>query len=573
MESWSLRRPRWFSLGVALVGLLLLAACGGGDDSTAVSSDKMAPPEQQVLRLRLAGEPRTIDPHLANFAAETSLMKPLFAGLFTYDANLNVVANAAREVPTVANGGISKDGLTYTIKLDKDAKWSDGKAVTAQDFVYSMRRALDPKLGSRYVSFFYGIVGAQDYNTALGSKDAPKTPSDAALAGLRDKVGVTAKDESTVVYQLKEPNPSFLSLLALWTAYPVRQDVVEKSGAKWTEAGNHVGNGPFVLREWAHNERIVFEPNPYWAGAKPNLTRVVINFIADDAAAYAAYLNNELDVITVPAAQLKEVLTPGSARSTEVVPVPELVTFAMFMNNAVAPFNNPKVRQAFATAIDRSAMVDGLLQGAGHATTSWLPPGMPGYDAEIGKQYEFNPAKAKQLLAEAGYPNGQGLPKVTFLAVGVPPVQARMQFVEDQLKRNLGIEVSTEYVDPPTFGARYTQNQHQVAIVSWSADWAYPDNWLPDLFATWGLNNHANYKSAKFDELVKKAAAETDDKKRLALYDEAHKLVLDEAAISPLYNRQSYVLVKARVKNLVPTALDGEIKGDLSLAKAYIAAN
>lgn len=571
MESRSLGRPRWFALGVALVGLLLLAACGGGDGGAAVS-DKAAPPEQQVLRLRLAGEPKTIDPHLANFVAETSLIKPLFAGLFTYDENLRVVPALAREMPTVENGGISKDGLTYTIRIDKDAQWSDGRPVTAQDFVYSMRRLLDPKLGSTYASFFYGIAGAEAYNTALGTPDSPKSPTEAEITALREKVGVVAKDESTVVYQLTQPNPSFLSLLALWSAYPVRQDVVEKHGVKWTEAGNHVGNGAFVLREWSHNQRIVFEPNPYWAGEKPRLSRIVVSFIADDAAAYAAYLNNEIDVVNVPAPQLKEVLTPGSAHNAEVRSVPELSTFALFMNNTAAPFDNPKVRQAFAMAIDREAMVNGLLQGAGRPTTSWLPPGIPGYDPQAGKQFEFNPQKAKQLLAEAGYPNGQGLPKITFIAVGVPPVQARMQFVEDQLKRNLGIEVATEYFDPPSYGARFVRGQYQVTIARWSGDWAYPDNWLPELFASWGGNNLIGYENAKFDELVKKAAAELDERKRLSYYQEAEALVLAEAAISPLYNPQSYVLVKPKVRGLTFTALDGELKGDFSFAKAYIAA-
>ena len=569
MESGILSRPRWLTLGVAVVGLLLALACGGDKESPAPGG-ALAPPDQQQLRLRIAGEPKTIDPHLANFVGETSLMKPLFAGLFTYDADLRVVPNLAEELPAIDNGGVSRDGLTYTVKIDKDAKWSDGKAVTAQDFVYSMKRALDPKLASTYVSFFYEVVGAREYNTALGTEDEPKTPSDADLAALRDKVGVSAKDERTVVYQLRQADPSFLSKLALWTAFPVRQDVVEKHGAKWTEAGNLVGNGPFVLKEWTHNQRVVMEPNANWQGEKPKLTRIVVNFIADDAAAYAAYLAGELDAVVVPPPVLAEVTAPGSSLNAQLVRVPELVTYAVFMNNAVAPFDNVKVRQAFAMAIDRKAMVDGLLQGAGRPAASWIPPGMPGYNAALG--YEFNPTKAKQLLAEAGFPEGKGLPKISFLAVAAPPVQLRMQFVEDQIKRNLGIEVTTEYVDPPVFGQNFTTKKYQAAIANWSADWAYPDNWLPELFASWGGNNLVAYKSPQFDDLMKKAAAETDERKRLALYDQAQKLMLDDAAISPLYNRESYLLVKPRVRDLVATALDGEIKGDYSFAKTYIAA-
>jgi oligopeptide transport system substrate-binding protein len=243
------------------------------------------------------------------------------------------------------------------------------------------------------------------------------------------------------------------------------------------------------------------------------------------------------------------------------------------MNNAMAPFDDQRVRQAFAMAIDRNAYVEGVLQGAGKPATSWIPPGMPAYNPELGKQYDFNPPRAKQLLASAGYPEGRGFPKVTFLAVANDTNRIVGQFIEDQLKRNLNVEVSHEFVDSRTYGTRFTANQHQVTIQRWNADWPYPDNWLPDIFGSEGLNNHAAYRSAKFDELVKKAAQEVDEKKRLVLYNEAHKVAIDDAAIAPLYNPQTYILVKPRVKNLILTALDGGIKGDYNLYKAYIGAS
>jgi oligopeptide transport system substrate-binding protein len=557
-------------LALGLAALLLVMACGGSQDATG-RSDQMAPPDQQVLRLRLVGEPKTIDPHLASMATETTLSKPLFSGLFTYDESLKVVPGLATQMPTEDNGGISRDGLTYTIKLNRDAKWSDGKPVSADDFVYSMRRALDPKVASPYASFFYSIAGAKDYNTALGTTQAPKTPSDAELAALRDNVGVSAKDGSTVVYQLTQPNPSFLNQLALWTAFPVRQDVVSQHAERWTEAGNHVGNGAFLLREWSHDQRIVFEPNPHWYGAKPNLTRIVVNFIADDAAAYAAYQAGDLDVVTVPPAVRREVSTPGSPMHDQFVRVSDLNTFAIFMNSNAAPFDNLKVRQALSMAIDRDAYVEGVLQGGGHATTSWLPPGMPGHDASVGSQWAYNPVKAKQMLAEAGFPEGRGLPKITFITVANDTNRLVGQFIEDQLKKNLGIEVAHEYLDSRTRGTRYTSRDYQATIISWNADWPYPDNWLPDLFGSSGTNNHTLWKSPKFDDLVRRAAAETDDKDRLDLYGQAHKLVIDEAVIVPLYNRESYVLVKPRVQDLVITGLDGAIKGDYNFHKTYIA--
>ena len=565
-------RTRLLGVGLAFAALIMLVACGGSDDSSQPSAASMAPADQQVLRLRLGAEPKTIDPHLASTVSETTLTKPVFAGLFTYNEDLKIVPNAAAELPTVDNGGISKDGLTYTVKLDRDARWSDGKAVTASDFTYSMRRALDPKLAGPYVSFFYGIVGARDYNTALGTAAAPKTPTDAELAALRDKIGVTAKDENTVVYQLTQANPSFVNLLALWTAYPVRQDIVEKFGDKWTEAGNHVGNGAFVLSEWAHNERIVFTPNQYWNGDKAHLQKLTVNFIADDAAAYAAYLAGELDSTIVPPASRAEVLNPGSPLNAQLMRIPELSTYAFYMNENMAPFDNMKVRQAFGLAVDRDSYTVGVLQNGGRPTTSWIPPGMPGYNADIGKQYAFNPTKAKQLLAEAGFPDGAGLPKVTFLAVNNDTNKLTAQFLEDQFKKNLGIEVSTEFVESRVYTARLSSGQQQITLQRWSADWPYPDNWLPELFGSTGTANYVGYKSAKFDDLVKRAALEPDENKRLQLYDEAHKLVIDEAGIMPVYNREFFLLVKPNVKNLIATGIDGGIKGDYFFDKTYIAA-
>lgn len=564
-------RLKLLAAGMTLLVALFFVACGG-DSSSRARSDDMAPPEQQVLRLRLGSDPRTIDPHLASTATDTTVVKPLFAGLFTYDQNLNVVPNLARGVPSSENGGISRDGLTYTIDLRKDAKWSDGKPVTANDFVYSLQRALDPKLASPYASFLYSIEGAREYNTALGTANAPKNPSDAELAALRDRLGVHANDDYTLVYRLREPDPSFLNRLALWTAYPVRKDVVEQHGARWTEPANFVGNGPFKLARWDREQRLVLEPNPYWFGEKVALTRLELIIIADEAAAYAAYLADELDVAPVPAAARREVSSPGSPLHPQFRRVNELATFALWMNGAAAPFDNMKVRQAIGMAIDRNALVEGVLQGAGRATTTWIAPGQPGHNPELGKQYEFNPAKAKQLLAEAGYPDGQGLPRITFLWVANDANRLQGQFIEDQLRRNLGIEVTSEYVDSRTYGSRFGEKQYQVLVQRWIADWPYPDNWLPELFRTGATNNRVAYSNPRFDDLVASAARELNDKKRLELYDKAQKLILDEAAVIPLYNRDQHILVKPWVRDLVVTPLDGAIKGDYHFARVYIAA-
>lgn len=573
MEIRNLAPIKWFVVFMAAFGLLL-AACAAdekpGSDSGSTDVSK-APASEQVLRLRIQGEPKTIDPQLTNQASEISVTRALFSGLFSYNEDLEVIPNLAVEMPSIANGGISEDGLIYTIKLNPDAMWSDGQPVTAQDFVYSMKRALDPSLAGSYATFFYSLTGAAEYNSALGTPEEPLTPSAAELSTMRDGIGVSAKDDHTVIYQLTQPNPSFLNLLALWTAFPVRQDVVEKYGDTWTEAETNVGNGPFMLSEWTHGERMVFQPNPYWFGEAPSLSRIEFYMIEDDVAAYQAYKADELDVVTVPPPALEEVSGAASPFVGQLTIEPELATYGLFMNYAKVPFDNEMVRKAFGTAIDRDAYVNGVLAGAGVPTTSWIPPGQPGYNAEIGSQYSFDPAKAKQLLADAGYADGAGLPEITFTMPNSDTNRIVGQFIQDQLKQNLGVDVNFDYVELKEYFRIFGTGEHQIVVQRWSADWPYPDNWLPDLFATGSGNNFDSYSNSAFDDLILQAAAETDNDTRLELYDQAHKLLVDEAGMIGLYNPVTYVLVKPDVMNYVITGLDGFIKGDLSFQQAYIA--
>jgi oligopeptide transport system substrate-binding protein len=240
------------------------------------------------------------------------------------------------------------------------------------------------------------------------------------------------------------------------------------------------------------------------------------------------------------------------------------------MNGAQAPFDNQKVREAFAMAIDRDAFVQGVQQGAGQVTVGWIPPGMPGYSADAGKQWSFDPAKAKKALADAGYPEGRNLPKVTYTVTSTDSNRLIGQFLQDQLKKNLNVEIALDFVDARTFGQRFTGNQFSMVTITWIAGWPYPDNFLADLFTSDGNNNHVAYKDAKYDDLIRRAAAEQDDKKRLAIYDEAHKLMLSAAPIAPMYNRMSFVLVKPAVKDLVMTPMDGALRGDFNLGKTYI---
>ena len=349
------------ALAMACAAVIYGLACGGSSGGNV--TNKLA--ANQELRVRIAGDPSTLDPQLAAFADEISIVKQLYRGLFTYDRDLNVVPAVAADLPTLENGGISADGLTSTINLRSDATWSDGAPVTAQDFVYAFQRLFDPAAGAQgyYFDFYTSISGAAEFAYDEG--------------GSADGVGVTAVDDDTLQISLAEPKPTLHELLALWPAVPLRQDVIDAHPDDWTQPANFVGDGPFVLADYSEGEQVTLEANAsYWGDDEPTLQTLVYRIIPDDSAALVAYQNNEIDMTSIPAAYAADL-----EGDDEQVRFPQLETYAIQYNTQQVPFDKPAVRQAISRAIDRDAYVSVVRGGVGTPTTSWLPANMPGGDA------------------------------------------------------------------------------------------------------------------------------------------------------------------------------------------------
>jgi oligopeptide transport system substrate-binding protein len=550
-------------LGWLIIMIASIPAACCGSSSTSPATGQLSDP--QILTVYLPGEPDQIDPNLASWGAERSVISQVFQGLLGFDKDLNLIPVISTAIPSVSNGGISGDGKTYTFKLKNFTTWSDGERVTANDFVYSIKRMLDPTLAAAYASFYYDIVGAQSYNEAAG-KDA------ATLGDLKNAVAVTAPDDTTLIITLTQPRPSFLSLMALWPVYPLRQDIIEKYGSRWTEPGNYIGDGPFIMTEWVHQDHITFKPNPNYWGSKPLLTKITCKIITDTNAALAAYMNGELDMSGVPAGTEKAIMADPSL-SSQIVRFADLTTLVFAFNVHTYPYDNITLRKALATAIDRASFVDKIRGGVGKVALSWIPPGMPGYDPTLGTEYSFNISKAKTLLAQAlrelGLSDASKL-VLRFQYANTAGSKNTAEFLQAQLKDNLGIDLLLEPMEPKAFAQLVNSKQHTWAWFGWGADYPDPDNWLPEIFGSGATNNKTSYSNPQFDALATQAKHELDNTKRMQLWAQAQAIVMADAPIITVFYNERFFLLKPYVKGFIYTAMDGQIAGDQYWTNIYI---
>lgn len=500
----------------------------------------------------LQGEPNQIDPNRSSFNIEAAVVRQVFEPLLRFDANLT-------PQPAAASGyDVAPDGRTYTFHLRPDGKYSDGTPVRAQDFEYSWKRILDPTLGAEYASFFVdaGIVGAADYNN--------KKTADAS------GVGVHALDDQTLEIDLNAPFGPLPDLAALWVVTPLRQDIIQAHPDDWTQnPATYIGNGPFRMTEWVHQDHISFQANPNWHGPGPTLTKMTFLMGTDETTDYAAYVNGERDWALVPDAQVQAVQNDPTL-SQQVRRYNELTEFWLSLNTSVKPLDNPAVRKAFSMAIDRNALIRDVANGLGLPATSIIPPGMPGYVEGLGGNYDFNPQGAKDLLAQAGYPNGQGFPKVSFNFATTGANQRRAEFIQAQLKQNLNVDIDLNSQESKVEIASYNAKNYQMAYHGWGADYPDPQDWFHTLFGCTGGNNKYNYCNQTVDQVVARADTGTDLGERVQLYNQAQQIIVDDMPVVPLLVRGRMIVQQPYIQNLTITAQD-DFPGDLFLDQVAIA--
>ena len=525
-----MRHRTWAAAAVAALVLALLgvtlAACGGGGGggSSSATPTTSGPVTGGTLMVNFDGEPTGLDPTHAWEVESWSIERLFYETFLTYvskpgDAGTQFATELATEIPTTANGGISADGKTYTFHLRHGVMFAApvSREVTAQDFKYSFQRMLRE---TEAPTFFYtGVVGAQDY---IDKK-------------VNDVKGFQAPDKYTVKITLSAPDPSFLYAMTMPFTSVVPKEWVAKEGKSFIR--NPLGTGPFVFDHWSAGQEIVVNRNPdYWQKGRPYLDEIDFAFTADPTTQVLKVERGETDVMgdTIPAADYQRIKADPKW-GKYVVDQPQIAWFYTFMNTTVKPFDNQQVRQAVNYAIN-TAKIEKILGGQGKALNQIFPDGMPGHDPSA-TFYTYDPAKAKQMLAAAGYPNGF---KTTFYTHNVDPFPKLAQAIQEDLKQ-VGIIADIKQMDRATYWNYITikKNAVPIGLSDWYMDFPDPSDWIGPLFskasAVDGGQNSSWWVDPQVEALYKQSTSELDPTKRIALFTQMQKLLMTDAPVAPLY--------------------------------------
>jgi peptide/nickel transport system substrate-binding protein len=507
----------------------LLAACGSST-STATSSSAAGttPTNGGTLRVAWQGEPTGLDPAVSYEVESWEMENMLFSGLVKYAsasgvAGTQLVGDIATEVPSVANGGITNGGKTYTFHLRSGVKFAPpvNRAITADDVKWSIERMMRvPRAPATY--FYDGIVGATEYG-ATNSKATQIT-------------GIKVIDPTTIEFDLTHPDPTFLYEISLPFCYVVDKGTVAQYG---TQVDRHpVGTGPFAFVSWTPGQEIVMKRNPnYFDASQVRLDGIDFTFSADPSTALLQLERGNIDVLGdgVPPASYVQV-THNPQFKNDVISAPQIAWFYLFINTTIKPFNNVLVRQSLNYAVNTQKLLK-ILAGQAAPLNQIYPAGMPGHDSSASF-YSYDPVKAKAVLAQAGFPNGF---KVTLYADNVDPVPSVAQSVQYDLQQ-VGLNVSIKLLDRSTyFTLTETKgNPCALGVLDWYQDFPDPADWYGPLFSksaaeTNGGNNQSWWYSPQAETIYAQTLVEPDPAKRIQLFQQIQKIIMAQAPVVPLY--------------------------------------
>jgi ABC-type oligopeptide transport system substrate-binding subunit/DNA-binding SARP family transcriptional activator len=475
------------------------------------------PAAPHALRVSLNPPPTILDPAMSSHPAWVAAVDQLFSGLMELTPEMDVVPGVAR------TWAVSEGGRRYVFHLRSDVCWSDGVPVTAGDFEYAMKRVLDPATGSPSASLLYDIKGARAFH--LGQVSDPAS------------VAVRALDPATLVVELEEPAAYFLQLMAQSAAYPVPRHVVEAHGEAWTATENLVTNGPFRLEAWQPGRSMVLTRNPEYHGRfLGNVRRVEQSPPADPSGFLELYEAGSLDICILSYTYTKEVDRVRQQHPGDFVTRPAVITTYLGFDVRRPPFDDHRVRRAFALATDREMLADVSMRGsATPALGGFVPPALPGHSPGIGLPYD--PDGARQLLAQAGYPGGSGFPVFDFLA---PSDAGDTTDLQAQWREVLQVEIRWKSMEVARFLDRLVREPPRMFLVAWWPDYPDPFNFL----GTCPFRRRTGWRHQAYDKLVAEAKGVMDQAVRMKLYQQADRILVEEAPIVPLLYMPWNLLVK-----------------------------
>jgi oligopeptide transport system substrate-binding protein len=510
-------------------------AAASGTAMAGVGTGKEELAAEQVFKFPWTSEPASHDFNKDLYCAGFT---KLFAGLLNFDADFNPKPYAAEKFE------VKNAGATYVFTLNPKGTWSNGDAVTAEDFAWSFTRQLNPETKAAYAAFLYDIKNAESFNTGKGA-----TAKD---------LGLKVIDKYTLEVTLEGPRGYFPILAAYAAALPAHKPSVEKFADKWTEAGNIVTNGPFRLTKWDHNKEMIFERfDKFEIAPKPKLQKIIAPIISNQTG-ILPYENNEVDYRSgqgIPATELPRIQKDDKL-SKEFLRFSGSGLWYLEPVGNKPPFDNPQVRKAMRHAIDRTQMGK-VLQGLGEPAYSLMAPDMPGYIdpkkyTELSNLTKFDATMAKDMLKGTPYEGGKNWPAIKMnMREEGGTAKLMAEFVQSQLKANLGMDITIEATDQKDFRPKLYDNKHQLVFIRWYMDYPDPNNFYYQVFYSKAPSGKRHfYSDEAYDTLVTKAAGESDQEKRLGMYRDAEKLLLDNGAYVPLVYAYIPALFKPYVKGL-----------------------
>ncbi|MCM3026010.1 peptide ABC transporter substrate-binding protein [Bacillus safensis] len=532
-------KKRWSVVTLMLIFTLVLSACGfsGNKSGDSTSSSGEA---KTTLNVNISTEPFSLHPGLANDSTSGSVIRQTFEGLTRINAEGKPENAMASDIKT------SADGKTYTFTL-RDAKWSNGDPVTAKDFEYAWKWALDPKNESQYAYQLYYIKGAEAAN-----KGEAKV----------DDVGIKAKDDKTLVVELENPTPFFTELTAFYTYMPINQKVAEKNKNWYTNAGeNYVSNGPFVLSQWKHGGSITLEKNnEYWDKDTVKLKKINMSMIKDTNTELSMFKKGELDWAgsptgSLPTESLKTLKKDGGLKIQTIAGI-----YNYKFNTKVKPLNNANIRKALTYSINRQAIVDKITQGEQVPAMAIVPPTMKGFtDNKTGYFKDHDVATAKELLEkgvkELGYKSVSDLPTLKLSYNTDEGHQKIAQAIQEMWKKDLGVKVELDNSEWNVYIDKIHSGDYQIGRMGWLGDFNDPVNFLELYKDKDGGNNDTGWENKEYKQLLNDSAKETDQTKREEMLKKAEEIIIDDMPVAPIYFYTQLWVQDPKLKGVVVSGL------------------